>query len=37
MDGFGSEAMKDQYIKEYVKGRPCYSIPKGETFSYAVA
>ena len=24
----GKDAMKDEYIKEYVKGRPCYSVPK---------
>ena len=24
----GTFAMKDQFIKEYVKGRPCYAIPK---------
>lgn len=24
----GEEAMKKEYVKEYVKGRPCYSIPK---------
>lgn len=26
----GTFAMKDQFIKEYVKGRPCYSIPKAQ-------
>ena len=24
----GTFAMRDQFIKEYVKGRPCYAIPK---------
>lgn len=24
----GKEAMKQEYVKEYVKGRPCYSVPK---------